>query len=170
MLSLWAGGMDDPLRLTVDGDKLFARIEAQRVFTTKGVPVGAGRWRHVAAVKAGARLALYLDGQLQETIEVPAALNTAARVCALGGNPNYSATSSWPPISPTSSSLSAPWMPPKSRLEPGNQSLPTLRTLQSDEHEASPSMNLPSPDAARHPLPIGWGEGRVRGLRQVHGH
>ena len=82
--------MDDPLRLTVDDGKLFARIEAQRVFTTRGVRITPGAWHHVVAVKSGPKLILYLDGRAQETIEVPAALNTAARVCALGGNPNYS--------------------------------------------------------------------------------
>jgi DUF1680 family protein len=90
VLSFWAGGMDDPLRLTVDDGKLFARIEAQRVFSTRGVRIAPGAWHHVVAVKSGSRLTLYLDGRAQEAIEVPAALNTTARVCALGGNPNYS--------------------------------------------------------------------------------
>lgn len=74
--------MDDPLRLTVGHGKLFARIEAQRVFSTRGLRIAPGVWHHVAAVKSGSRLTLYLDGRAQETIEVPAALNTAARVCA----------------------------------------------------------------------------------------
>ena len=89
ILSLWAGGMDDPLRLTVDGGKLFARIEAQGVFTTRGVDAAPGQWHHVAAVKKGTRLTLHLDGMVADTIEVPPALITSARVCALGGNPNY---------------------------------------------------------------------------------
>jgi hypothetical protein len=89
ILSLWAGGMDDPLRLTVDGGKLFARIEAQRVFTTRGVDAAPGQWHHVAAVKRGPLLTLHLDGMVADSIEVPPALITSARVCALGGNPNY---------------------------------------------------------------------------------
>jgi hypothetical protein len=90
VLSLWAAGMDDPLRLTVDGGKLFARIEAQRGFGTRGVPLTPGRWYHVAAVKSGSKLTLFLDGQPMETTEAPATLHTIARTCALGGNPNYS--------------------------------------------------------------------------------
>jgi hypothetical protein len=90
ILSLWAGGMDDPLRLTVDRGKLYARIEARQNFSTGGVTLEAGSWRHVAAVKAGAKLTLYLDGKPLETIDVPAAIETQARICALGGNPNYS--------------------------------------------------------------------------------
>jgi uncharacterized protein len=90
ILSLWANGMDDPLRLTIDGGKLFARIEAQHVFTTRGTPLAVAEWHHIAAVKSGATLVLYLDGRPQESVAVPAALNTTARTCAIGGNPNYS--------------------------------------------------------------------------------
>jgi hypothetical protein len=90
VLSLWAGGMDDPLRLTVDGGQLFARIEAQKVFSTRGLSIQPGVWYHVAAVKAGAKLTLYLNGEAQQTIAVPEVIHTSARVCALGGNPNYS--------------------------------------------------------------------------------
>ncbi|MBI5388527.1 MAG: LamG domain-containing protein [Verrucomicrobia bacterium] len=90
VFSAWAGGMDDPLRLTVENGKLFARIEAQQVFSTKGVPIEAGKWQHVAAVKSGSRLSLFLNGQQQDIVTVPAFVNTRARSCALGGNPNYS--------------------------------------------------------------------------------
>jgi hypothetical protein len=90
ILSLWAGGMDDPLRLTLDGGKLFARIEAGRVFGTSGASFTPGQWRHVAAVKTGAKLTLYLEGKPIETVAAPAGVNTGARTCALGGNPNYS--------------------------------------------------------------------------------
>ena len=90
IFSAWAASMDDPLRLTIDGGKLFARIEAQQAYSTKGVPVEVGRWHHVAAVKSGGRLTLYLDRQARESVAVPQFINTAARQCALGGNPKYS--------------------------------------------------------------------------------
>jgi hypothetical protein len=90
VFSAWAAGMDDPLRLTIDGGKLFARIEAQRAFSTKGAPVTLGQWRHLAAVKAGTNLTLYLDGRAQDTVSVPQFLNTMARSCALGDNLNFS--------------------------------------------------------------------------------
>ena len=53
IFSAWAAGMDDPLRLVVENGKLFARIEAGGGFGTPGVPIDAGRWHHVAAVKRG---------------------------------------------------------------------------------------------------------------------
>jgi len=89
LFSAWAVGLDDPLRLTIDGGKLFARIEAQQAYSTKGVPIETGAWHHLAAVKSGPRLTLYLDGEPRESVAVPGLINTAARSCALGGNPNY---------------------------------------------------------------------------------
>lgn len=90
VFSAWAAGMDDPLRLTIDSGRLFARIEAQQGFSTKGVPIDVGVWHHVAAVKRGPQLTLYLDGQAREQIAVPPLMNSVARSCALGGNPNFS--------------------------------------------------------------------------------
>lgn len=90
IFSAWAGPMDDPLRLTVQNGKLYARLEAGQGYSTEGVPIQTGRWYHVAAVKAGPRLTLYLDGQPQHTVAVPERILTRAQVCALGGNPKYS--------------------------------------------------------------------------------
>jgi hypothetical protein len=90
VFSAWAGGMDDPLRITVDNGKLFARIEAQQNYSTQGLPIETGRWHHVAAVKSGSNLALYFDGQPKARATVPGPVMTRARSCALGGNPNYS--------------------------------------------------------------------------------
>ncbi len=90
VFSAWATSMDDPLRLTLDGGKLFARVEAQQAYGTKGVPMEAGVWHHVAAVKSGSTLTLFVDGQRRESATVPRFVSPAARTCALGGNPNYS--------------------------------------------------------------------------------
>ncbi len=90
VFSAWAAGMDDPLRLTIDHGQLFARIEAQQGFSTKGVPIDVGVWHHVAAVKRGPQLTLYLDGRAREATAVPPFINSVARTCALGGNPNFS--------------------------------------------------------------------------------
>lgn len=89
IFSAWCGFMDDPLRLTVDHEKLAARIEAGRAYGTAGVPLAVGKWHHVAAVKAGAKLTLYVDGNARASTEVPAVVNTQSRACALGGNPAY---------------------------------------------------------------------------------
>jgi hypothetical protein len=90
VFSMWAAAMDDPLRLVLDGGKLFARIEAQQGSSTKGVPIDTGVWHHVAAVKSGGTLTLYLDSRPVESTAAPSSIITGARACALGGNPKFS--------------------------------------------------------------------------------
>jgi hypothetical protein len=89
VFSSWAGGLDDPLRLVVDGGKLFARVEAGGGFSTTGVLVETGRWYAVAATKRGRTLTLYLDGRAIGSCSVPEFTNTRARDRALGGNPHF---------------------------------------------------------------------------------
>jgi hypothetical protein len=89
IFSAWCGVMDDPLRLVVDGAKLFARIEAGASFSTPGVPVQSGVWYHVAAVKQSTTLSLYLNGDLVGSTPAPEFSVTRAKDCALGGNPHY---------------------------------------------------------------------------------
>ena len=81
--------MDDPLRLVVDNGKLFARIEAGGGFATPGVPIDTGHWHHVAAVKHGPRLTLFLDGQPAGSSAAPEFTTTSTRDCALSGNPHF---------------------------------------------------------------------------------
>jgi DUF1680 family protein len=90
VFSAWTGGMDDPLRLVVVENRLYARIEAGQFYGTKGVPLEVGRWTHVAAVKQGEKLTLYVDGASQVTADVPVLPSTASDEFALGGNPRYS--------------------------------------------------------------------------------
>ena len=94
IFSAWAVPMDDPARICVEQGKLFARVESQQGFSTEGVAIEAGRWHHVAVVKSGSQLTLYLDGKARGSVGVPAYLNSAARSVALGGNPNYSGNES----------------------------------------------------------------------------
>lgn len=89
IFSGWCGVVDDPLRLVVDGGKLFARIEAGASFSTPGVSVQTGVWYHVAAVKQSAMLSLYLNGDLVGSTPAPEFSVTRAKDCALGGNPHY---------------------------------------------------------------------------------
>ncbi|MBP9900055.1 MAG: glycoside hydrolase family 127 protein [Verrucomicrobia bacterium] len=90
IFSGWVAAMDDPLRLMVDGGKVFARIESGGGFSTPGGAMAAGRWYHVAAVKRGGTLTLFLDGQAVGTCAAPEFTTTQARDCALGGNPHFS--------------------------------------------------------------------------------
>ncbi len=89
IFSAWTAGQDDPLRLVVDGGKIFARIESSGNYSTPGSPVSAGKWQAVAAVKQGTSLTLYVDGAAIGSCLVPGLLNTRATDCALGGNPHY---------------------------------------------------------------------------------
>ncbi|HOX40339.1 MAG TPA: glycoside hydrolase family 127 protein [Candidatus Brocadiia bacterium] len=89
IFSAWAGGMDDPLRVVIHGDELFARIEAGSFFTTKGVKVENGKWIHVAAVKRGGKLELYVDGKAVQTVDVPAGVYSGCEAVGIGTNPRY---------------------------------------------------------------------------------
>jgi hypothetical protein len=89
IVSAWSTGMDDPLRVVLHGDELFARIEAGTFFSTEGVRVENGEWIHVAAVKDGPKLSLYVNGELREVVDVPEWCATGATNIAIGANPNY---------------------------------------------------------------------------------
>ncbi len=90
IFSAWSRGMDDPLRVVVQGDRLFARLEAGQFFGTEGCQLETGRWYHVAAVKQAEQLTLYVDGAVRQTARVPAVVASAADRFAIGGNPGLS--------------------------------------------------------------------------------
>ena len=90
IFSGWAAAMDDPLRLVVEGGKVFARIEAGGGFSTPGVAIASGAWHHVAAVKRGDTLTLFVNGKPAGTSNAPIFTTTQATDCALGGNPHFS--------------------------------------------------------------------------------
>ncbi len=89
VFSAWAAPGDDPLRLVIENAHLFARIEGGGGATTGGVPLTAGAWHHVAAVKEGGTLTLFLDGHPVAAAAAPERLASKAKLCALGGNPLY---------------------------------------------------------------------------------
>src|SRR5690606_7736222 len=66
-----------------------ARIEAGAMYSTPGVPLPQDAWSHVAAVKEGGQLRLYLNGEQVAETGVPAHIPSASRLMALGGNPQY---------------------------------------------------------------------------------
>lgn len=90
LFSAWNSPMNDPLRLTVDNGKLFARIEAGATYSTQGVPLELNRWYSVVAKKEGSKLTLVLDGKERGSCTIPEFINTSARDFAFGGNPHYS--------------------------------------------------------------------------------
>jgi len=90
VFSAWAAGMDDPLRVVFQGHEIFARIEAQKGYATDGVRAENGKWIHVAAVKEGPKLTLYVDGEPRAAAGIPEQVFSAAQDFAIGANPHYS--------------------------------------------------------------------------------
>ena len=89
IVSAWAHGMDDPIRVCVEQGQLYARIEAGNAYGTPGVPITVGDWHCVAAVKDGATLSLWLDGKARASASVPATISSSSRMLGLGGNPLF---------------------------------------------------------------------------------
>ncbi len=90
VFSAWSAGMDDPLRLVVQGGKLYARIEAGAGYGTEGFPLKTDTWYHVVGVKQGRKLVLYVDGKARATANAPRMIASSAADFAIGGNPNFS--------------------------------------------------------------------------------
>lgn len=89
VVSAWARGMDDPIRVCVDRGQLYARIEAGNAYSTPGVPITVGDWHCVAAVKDGATLTLWLNGKARASADVPSTISSSSRMLGLGGNPLF---------------------------------------------------------------------------------
>jgi DUF1680 family protein len=89
VFSAWCAGMDDPLRLSLVGDSFTARIEAGQLHVTPAATLEPKRWTHVAAVKNGATLTLYVDGRRVGETQVPARVTSASTSVAIGANPLY---------------------------------------------------------------------------------
>jgi len=90
LFSAWCKGGDDPLRITLEGGKVHARIEGGAGARTTGAIAPVGNWTHVAAVKQGARLSLFVNGALVDAATAPAHLASACVDVAIGGNPYHS--------------------------------------------------------------------------------
>ncbi|MCP4642020.1 MAG: hypothetical protein GY851_16375 [bacterium] len=89
VFSAWHAGMDDPLRVTLAEDKVHARMEAGSGFGTKGVQLQNGQWTHVAAVKQGSSLTLYVDGKAADMVAVPERVGTRSEAIGIGYNPRH---------------------------------------------------------------------------------
>jgi uncharacterized protein len=89
VFSAWHAPMDDPLRVPLANGMVFAQIEHQGMHGTPGVPLEPGAWHHLAAVKNGGKLMLYIDGTLRAEAPVPARVHSMAQQIGLGCNPLY---------------------------------------------------------------------------------
>jgi hypothetical protein len=93
VFSAWDHVMDDPLRICIVGGRLFARVEAGGGYSTEGVPIEPGQWHHVAVVKSGSQVTLYLDGKRAGAMGAPVEIQSSARDFALGANPHFTGQS-----------------------------------------------------------------------------
>ena len=89
IFSAWAAPMDDPLRITVENGRLFARLEAGSAYSTQGMPLEIGKWYDATVSKNGAKLTLTVDGKERSSCAVPAYITTRANDFAVGGNPHF---------------------------------------------------------------------------------
>jgi hypothetical protein len=89
VFSAWTAPQDDPLRLVIDGGKLYSRIEAGAAFSTEGVAITTRRWYLAVVVKEGNRLTLFLNGREVGTATVPFSVRSNSREVAFGGNPRF---------------------------------------------------------------------------------
>lgn len=90
IFSAWAGGSDDPLRVSVQNRRLVANIE-QRAggYRMAGPELKDGDWTHVTVVKDGVQWRLYVNGALAQQAKVPEDLESSATNIGLGCNPNF---------------------------------------------------------------------------------
>ncbi|HEX72541.1 MAG TPA: LamG domain-containing protein, partial [Candidatus Hydrogenedentes bacterium] len=90
VFSAWHRASDDPLRITIEGGAVHARIESPAGFaSTAGVPLREGEWTHVAAVKQSGQLTLYVNGAAGAPAAVPEKLSSSSLEAAFGANPRY---------------------------------------------------------------------------------
>ena len=88
--SAWYTSMNDALRIAVTGGQLVARIEQPGgCYQTPGVPVDAGKWTHVALVKDGKALSLYVNGKAAESAAAPDLLASDPKRIGIGCNPCF---------------------------------------------------------------------------------
>jgi hypothetical protein len=89
IVSAWNAFYDDPLRVTLIGDLLFAGIENHTPFMTSGHKIDNHQWYQIAVVKDKGQFRLFLNGVPIEQIEVPAQMDTQATDIGVGYNPHY---------------------------------------------------------------------------------
>ncbi len=90
VFSAWCKGGDDPLRVTLEGGNIFARIENPKGgCSTRGTPVRNGEWVHVAAVKDRGKLTLYVNGAPVESVVTHQYIRSESSAIGIGFNPLF---------------------------------------------------------------------------------
>jgi len=79
---------DDPLRITLVGNTLYAGLRHETTYLTSGHELEDGRWYQIAVVKKEDSFILYLDGVSIEQIVVPIQLESNSKEVGIGYNPH----------------------------------------------------------------------------------
>jgi DUF1680 family protein len=90
LVSAWCKGGDDPLRLCLEGGKLFVRIEGMGGASTSGQEMPTGRWVSLAVSKENGSLDLWMDGKKVARTSAPRRLMSGSTAIGIGRNPRYS--------------------------------------------------------------------------------
>ena len=91
IVSAWCASANDPLRVTVQDKELVVSIEQPNGGChLSGGRVENGKWAHVAVVKKGTELTLYVNGKSVGRAAVPATYQPGPKNVGIGCNPNYS--------------------------------------------------------------------------------
>jgi len=91
IVSAWCSSANDPLRVTVQDQELVVSIEQPNGGChVSGGRVENGKWAHVAVVKRGTELTLYVNGKQVGRAAVPASFQPGPKNVGFGCNPNYS--------------------------------------------------------------------------------
>jgi len=91
VFSAWCKNGDDPLRVTLEGSNIFARIENPKGgCSTRGAPLQNGEWVHIAAVKDKTKLTLYINGMPAQSAGVRQHILSGSITIGIGFNPLFS--------------------------------------------------------------------------------
>jgi len=75
--------------VTLDGHAIFARIEGSGGGGTQGAELANGEWVHVAAVKQGTTLTLYVNGKPAQSTGIGEYIHSQSTQIGIGFNPLF---------------------------------------------------------------------------------
>ena len=94
IMSAWARGMDDPVRLAVDDqERLYGAVEGTLSGQTRRIKLTTNEWYHARIIKEGASWRLYLNDELVDELTTEEVSSTTSSLIGLGCNPKFRAQS-----------------------------------------------------------------------------
>jgi DUF1680 family protein len=97
IICAWCAPYDDPLRIVIDKNQLYVRVEGNPGGEFGSVPFPSGAWRKLVAVKQGDGLTVFLDGKIIASGGVGLSASRSSLV-GIGGNPLFRGDPEFAPI------------------------------------------------------------------------